>query len=75
MKFIEPGQKIDLTVFVKEQNNGEGLRLATKDEIQKYVADRLTRIVNLPPGEFSLSIPTEIGEMILTNAPQRFVHA
>lgn len=60
------------TLYVFVQNEG-GRRLATKKEIEKYIAPYFDNtIIDLPKANhWEFTIPSEIGQLILSNKPTR----
>jgi hypothetical protein len=60
------------TLYVFVQNES-GRRLATKKEIEKYIAPYFDNtIIDLPNARhWDFTIPSDIGEFILSNKPYR----
>lgn len=74
MKLVDAKQ-VSLTVLVDEGMGRK--RLATKGEIEQYIAQYFDNtVIDIPEAkEWDFTIPTPIGDMILTTVPERHIRA
>ena len=74
MKLLDAKQ-VSLTVLVDEGMGRK--RLATKSEIELYIARYFDNtVIDIPEAkEWDFTVPTPIGDMILTTVPEKHIDA